>query len=351
MENQVLDQVPYHMAHGYGGGDGACSFFPGGDHAAAAINPTNLPWSSSLPASFHSTNPAASLHQVDQELAVCPGSLPPFAPSLYGAGAVYPNPSPAGLMELAGGSAFMGLNRFLRGTDIQGSSASSSLFGTIHAELGKLTAQEIMDAKALAASKNHSEAERRRRERINGHLAKLRSMLPNTTKVINTDKASLLAEVIQHVKELKRQTSEIAEESPLPTEADEVAVESACDEDGKLVARASLCCDDRPDLLPDLIGALKALRLRVLKAEITTVGGRVKNVLVVSHAEEQDDDPDDAIGDVDGGHIKQQQLMAAVQDALRAVLEQATKHDQSPGGTKRQRTAGLSAAGLLHAGS
>ncbi|XP_074571867.1 transcription factor bHLH30-like [Curcuma longa] len=337
MENQVLE-VPYHMAHGYGGGDGACSFFPaGGEHVAAAINPTNLPWS--LPASFHSTNPAASLHQ-DQELTMCPSSLPLFAPSLYGAGAMYPNPSPAGLMELAGGSAFMGLNRFLRGSD-QGS-ASSSLFGTIHAELGKLTAQEIMDAKALAASKNHSEAERRRRERINGHLAKLRSMLPNTTK---TDKASLLAEVIQHVKELKRQTSEIAEESPLPTEADEVAVESACDE-GKLVVRASLCCDDRPDLLPDLIGALKALRLRVLKAEITTVGGRVKNVLIVSHAEEQDNEPEDAIND-DGDHIKQQQLMAAVQDALKAVLEQATKHDQSPGGTKRQRTAGLSVAGMI----
>ncbi|XP_074591207.1 transcription factor bHLH30-like [Curcuma longa] len=336
MENQVLE-VPYHMVHGYGGGDGAC-FLPGEDHAAAVINSSNLPWS--LLPSFHSTNPAASLHQ-DQELILCPNTLPPCAPSLYGAGAVYSDPSHAGLMESAGGSAFMRLNGFRRGTD-QGS-ASPSLFGTIHAELGKLTAKDIMDAKALAATRNHSEAERRRRERINGHLAKLRSMLPNTTK---TDKASLLAEVIQHVKELKRQTSEIAEESPLPTEADEIAVESACEEEGSHVVRASLCCDDRPDLLPDLIGALKALRLRVLKAEITTVGGRVKNALLISHADEQDNRSDyiNAM-DHDGEH--KQQLIVAVQDALKAVLEQAAKHDHSSGGSKRQRTAGLSAAGMI----
>ncbi|CAN6851958.1 unnamed protein product [Brassica oleracea] len=63
----------------------------------------------------------------------------------------------------------------------------SGPFG-LQAELGKMTAQEIMDAKALAASKSHSEAERRRRERINNHFAKLRSILPSTTKPISLAK-------------------------------------------------------------------------------------------------------------------------------------------------------------------
>ncbi|KAL6907572.1 hypothetical protein ACP4OV_002611 [Aristida adscensionis] len=226
---------------------------------------------------------------------------------------------------------------------------ASSPFG----DFGRMTAQEIMDAKALAASKSHSEAERRRRERINAHLARLRSLLPNTTK---TDKASLLAEVIQHVKELKRQTSEITEEAcPLPTESDELTVDATSDEDGRLVVRASLCCDDRADLLPDLIRALKALRLRALKAEITTLGGRVKNVLVVTG-------DDSAAGECAGADGEQQEeamqapmspqhMVASIQEALRAVMERTASSSgadesgagSSGAGLKRQRTTGLSA--------
>ncbi|THG04352.1 hypothetical protein TEA_014975 [Camellia sinensis var. sinensis] len=204
---------------------------------------------------------------------------------------------------------------------------SAAPFG-LQAELGKMTAQEIMDAKALAASKSHSEAERRRRERINNHLAKLRSLLPSTTK---TDKASLLAEVIQHVKELKRQTSLIAETSPVPTEVDELSVDASDDEDGKFLIRASLCCEDRSDLLPDLIKTLKALRLRTLKAEITTLGGRVRNVLFITGEE-----------DSDSGDQQQQQqqqyCLSSIQEALKAVMEKTNGDDSSSGSIKRQRT-------------
>ncbi|XP_010262767.1 PREDICTED: transcription factor bHLH30-like [Nelumbo nucifera] len=201
----------------------------------------------------------------------------------------------------------------------------SSPFG-IQAELGKMTAQEIMDAKALAASKSHSEAERRRRERINNHLAKLRSLLPNTTK---TDKASLLAEVIQHVKELKRQTSQIAEVSPVPTEVDELTVD-ASDEDGKLIIKASLCCEDRSDLLPELIKTLKALRLRTVKAEITTLGGRVKNVLFITGEEESKDNEQQ--------QQQQQYTISSIQEALKAVMERTAGDESASGCIKRQRT-------------
>ncbi|KAK4789920.1 hypothetical protein SAY86_017224 [Trapa natans] len=215
---------------------------------------------------------------------------------------------------------------------------SEAPFG-LHSELGKMSAQEIMDAKALAASKSHSEAERRRRERINNHLAKLRSLLPSTTK---TDKASLLAEVIQHVKELKRQTSLIAETSPIPTEIDELMVD-AFDEDGKFIIKASICCEDRPDLLHDLIKTLKAMRLKTLKAEITALGGRVKNVLFITGEE------DSIIIDCNGDHHHQQQQqspqycysISSIQDALRAVMEKSggNGEDSSSENAKRQRTA------------
>lgn len=41
----------------------------------------------------------------------------------------------------------------------------------------------VSETKTIAALKSHSEAERRRRERINAHLATLRGLVPNNEKV------------------------------------------------------------------------------------------------------------------------------------------------------------------------
>lgn len=202
------------------------------------------------------------------------------------------------------------------------------------ANVTKMTTQEIMDAKALAASKSHSEAERRRRERINTHLGTLRSLLPSNTK---TDKASLLAEVIEHLKDLKRQALEIAEESAVPTETDELTVDAvpSC-ANGKSLVKVSVCCDDRPELLSDLIKTLKTLGLRTIKAEITTLGGRVKHELLIDAS--NDDNADYGPPSI-----------SCVQDALKAVMERQNS-EGSTTANKRQRLNPFSSIHHIHDG-
>ncbi|KAI4386575.1 hypothetical protein MLD38_004497 [Melastoma candidum] len=144
-----------------------------------------------------------------------------------------------------------------------------------------------------AALRNHKEAEKRRRARISSHLDKLRSLLPCNSK---TDKATLLAMVVQRVRELKQQTSDITALGTFPSESDEISVLS-CDDDyyeadvlgdgSGLSFKASFCCEDRSDLLTELIEVLNSLRLRVQKAEMSTLGGRMRNVLVVAAGKDQ----------------------------------------------------------------
>ncbi|OEL16900.1 hypothetical protein BAE44_0022084 [Dichanthelium oligosanthes] len=139
--------------------------------------------------------------------------------------------------------------------------------------------------RALAASRNHREAEKRRRERIKSHLDRLR----------NIDKASLLAKAVERVRDLKQRVAGVGEAAPahlFPTEHDEIVVLAS----GGAVFEASVCCDDRSDLLPELIETLRALRLRTLRAEMATLGGRVRNVLVLA----RDVDGGGVVGDDDG---------------------------------------------------
>lgn len=285
---------------------------------------------STLPQVFHQNNfnPHLQYPTRDHDPFLFPPPPPPTPPlSCYGG--LFNRRVPGGLQFAYDGSTSSDHQLRLLSETLGHVQPGSGQFG-LQSEMGKMTAQEIMDAKALAASKSHSEAERRRRERINNHLAKLRSLLPSTTK---TDKASLLAEVIQHVKELKRQTSIIAEQSPVPTEIDELTVDNASDKDGKFVIRASLCCEDRSDLLPDLIKTLKALRLKTLKAEITTLGGRVKNVLFITSE------------DLLNGNDDQEMVnysISTIQEALKQVMEKTNGDDSSSGSVKRQRTNNIS---------
>lgn len=48
----------------------------------------------------------------------------------------------------------------------------------------KLQRKGVSEDRSVAALKNHIEAERNRRKRINGHLDTLRSLIPGATKVM-----------------------------------------------------------------------------------------------------------------------------------------------------------------------
>ncbi|KAJ8451874.1 hypothetical protein Cgig2_007357 [Carnegiea gigantea] len=142
------------------------------------------------------------------------------------------------------------------------------------------------EAKAMAACKSHKEAERRRRKRINGHLATLRTLLPS---LIKTDKASILGEVVRQVRELKKATSELTTQHLsegddnnsclLPGDTDEVTLYRSENDSSILIA--TLCCEDRPELIADLTRALGSVKGKVVKAKLAMVGGRIKSILWV----------------------------------------------------------------------
>jgi hypothetical protein len=140
----------------------------------------------------------------------------------------------------------------------------------------------VSEEKAMAALKNHCEAERRRRERINSNLDTLRGLVPSSEKM---DKATLLAEVISQVKLLKKTATEASKGTLIPTDSDEVTVEPYDNGagNGTLSFRASLCCDYRPELLTELKQALEALQLNIVWAEMSTLEGRLKNVFIVTN--------------------------------------------------------------------
>jgi UTP:GlnB (protein PII) uridylyltransferase len=160
-----------------------------------------------------------------------------------------------------------------------------------------------------------------------------------------TDKASLLAEVLDHVKELKRQTSAMMVAAAavtgmddeaagtaqmLPTEADELVVDAAVGRDGRLLVRASLCCEDRPDIIPDIVRALAALRMRARRAEITTLGGRVRSVLLITADDEGARDDDD---DERAASRRRHECITSVHGALRGVMDRrAAGNDTSSSG-------------------
>ena len=107
------------------------------------------------------------------------------------------------------------------------------------------------------------------------------------------DNAALLGSVIDHVKDLKRKAMDVSRVITVPSEIDEVSIdynhviedETSTNKVDKfkknIIIKASVCCDDRPELFSELIQVLKGLRLTTVKANIASVGGRIKSILVL----------------------------------------------------------------------
>lgn len=146
-------------------------------------------------------------------------------------------------------------------------------------------AKGFAEGAAASASRSHSEAEKRRRDRINAQLATLRKLIPKSEKM---DKAALLGSVVEHVKEMKNKTTEISNCMMIPTDVDEVTIDYVDDEccssiakDRKILLKACVCCDDRPEFFSELNRALKSLRLTTVDANVISLGGRIKSSFIL----------------------------------------------------------------------
>ncbi|KAF8008058.1 hypothetical protein BT93_K1897 [Corymbia citriodora subsp. variegata] len=201
-----------------------------------------------------------------------------------------------------------------------GSSSHSAL--VLDSERGELVEACVKAKRKTApaernidASKNHNEAERRRRARINAHLDTLRGLVPEAKKM---DKAALLAEVVSHLRKLKGNAEEAMQQYVIPTDADEIKVEQ---EQGEVVnlefaqIKASLCCDYRPGLLSNLRRVLVDLGLIVLSAEVATLEGRMKSIMELTSHE--------------GDETLRQVLSSSLHLALCSIVDQFSTSEES----------------------
>ncbi|KHN38580.1 Transcription factor bHLH51 [Glycine soja] len=152
------------------------------------------------------------------------------------------------------------------------------------------------------------------------------------------DKAALLGSVVDHVKDLKRKAMDVVSKAvTVPTETDEVTIDYHQSQDESytkrvnilkenIIIKASVCCDDRPELFPELIQVLKGLRLTAVKADIASVGGRIKSILVLCSKDSDEDNNSVCLSTL------KQSLKSAVNKI--ASLSVATNY---PSRSKRQR--------------
>lgn len=118
---------------------------------------------------------------------------------------------------------------------------------------------------------------------------------------------------------LKKQAYEASKGLLVPTDADEVVVEPYNDQDiadGSFAFRVSVCCRYKPELIPDMRQAINYLQLTIAKAEISTLEGRVKNVLIVTGYKENN------------GDDKTDKFAKCIHEALCSVLQKLSASEE-----------------------
>ncbi|KAI3934758.1 hypothetical protein MKW92_015344 [Papaver armeniacum] len=209
----------------------------------------------------------------------------------------------------------------------------------------------------ISSSTSHSLAEKRRRQRINSHLSSLKRLIPHSDQKM--DKGSLLGYVVDHLKELKRNLLDeiIQQESTvIPNESDQVIVDQVTastttgttnnnnindsgngDSSNKgkyneIYLKATVSCEDRPELFKDLIEALKGLKmLRTIRTDVVTLGGRITLTIVLINIENQE-----SSSHINGLDSLKQSLRAVLG---RVITSSSSSHWTSMSGfsSKRQR--------------
>lgn len=131
--------------------------------------------------------------------------------------------------------------------------------------------------------------------------------------ILQMDKASLLAEVIDHLKQLRRNAADATKGILVPMDIDEVSVEQHDDGSGgdSCSIRASICCEYKHEVLSDLRQALEALHLKTVRIEIATLGSRMMNLFVITGCKQEN------IQDTEGCQL----FANSVRQALRSVLD------------------------------
>ncbi|KAI3934566.1 hypothetical protein MKW92_023435 [Papaver armeniacum] len=212
-------------------------------------------------------------------------------------------------------------------------------------------------ANNCSSSTSHSQAEKRRRQRINSHLSSLKRLIPHSDRKM--DKGFLLGCVVDHLKELKRNLLDenIQQESTIiPNESDQVIVDhvtastttgtttnnnindngnSDTSNRGKykeIYLKATVSCEDRPELFMDLIEALKGLKmLRTIRTDVVTLGGRITLNIVLINIKNQE-----SSSNINGLDSLKQSLRAVLG---RVITSSSSSHWTSTSGfsSKRQR--------------